>query len=111
VLVTVTNDAWFEESSELVAHFSCAVFRAVENRRWVIQSANGGISGIISPAGRIVASRDDEGILTGDVGMQTGMSPYTRWGDWIVLLISGVLVGGFLVRRILRKNESGGKIR
>ncbi|GAG17263.1 unnamed protein product, partial [marine sediment metagenome] len=72
VLVTVTNDAWFEESSELVAHFSCAVFRAVENRRWVIQSANGGISGIISPAGRIVASRDDEGILTGDVGMQTG---------------------------------------
>ena len=49
LLVTVTNDAWFNESSELAAHFSCAVFRAVENRRWVIQSANGGISGIISP--------------------------------------------------------------
>jgi len=100
ILVTVTNDAWFDGSSELAAHFSCAVFRAVENRRWVIQSANGGISGIVSPAGRIVASRDDEGVLTGEVSMLTETSLYTRRGDWILLIVTSVLVGGFLLRRI-----------
>jgi len=111
VLVTVTNDAWFDESSELAAHFSCAVFRAVENRRWVIQSANGGISGIVSPTGRIVASSDNEGILSEEVGMQAGTPPYTRRGDWIVLLVAGVLAGGSLLGRLFRKNGSGGEIR
>ncbi|MFC2079083.1 apolipoprotein N-acyltransferase [Candidatus Bipolaricaulota bacterium] len=110
LLVTVTNDAWFDESSELVAHFSCAVFRAVENRRWVIQSANGGFSGIISPNGHIVAFLDDEGVLADEVSMQTGLSLYTRWGDWIVLLAAGFLAGGILLRRIVRGSESGGKI-
>ena len=111
VLVTVTNDAWFDESSELAAHFSCAVFRAIENRRWVIQSANGGISGIVSPTGRILGELNAEGVLSGEVDLQTGTSPYTRWGDWIVLLVTGVLVGGFLLRRLFRRNESGGEIR
>ena len=111
VLVTVTNDAWFDESSELAAHFSCAVFRAVENRRWIIQSANGGISGIISPYGRIVASLDNEGILAEEVGMQVGVSLYTRWGDWIVLLVAGVLAGGLLLGRLFRGNTGGGEIR
>jgi len=103
ILVTVTNDAWFDGSSELATHFSFAVFRAVENRRWVIQSANGGISGIISPTGRIVSSRDNEGILAGEVNMQTQMSPYTRCGDWILLLVAGAIAGGFLLRRIFRR--------
>jgi len=111
LLITVTNDAWFDESSELAAHFSCAVFRAIENRRWVIQSANGGISGIISPTGRIVASRDSEGIITEEVAMHAGVSLYTRWGDWIVLLVAGLLVGGSLLGRLVRRNANGGEIR
>ncbi|MCK5584999.1 apolipoprotein N-acyltransferase, partial [Candidatus Bipolaricaulota bacterium] len=111
VLVTVTNDAWFDESSELAVHFSCAVFRAVENRRWVIQSANGGISGIVSPTGRILGVLSTEGVLTGEVELQTGTSPYTRWGDWIVLLVAGALAGGLLLWRFFRGNGSGGEIR
>ena len=49
LLVTVTNDAWFVGSSELPTHFAFGVFRAVENRRWFVQAANGGISGIVAP--------------------------------------------------------------
>lgn len=111
-LVTVTNDAWFDESSELAAHFACAVFRAVENRRWTIQSANGGISGLISPTGRIIASLDGEGVIAGDITLQTRMSLYTRWGDWIVLVLACVIAGAVLIRRMFaRENEDGGKIR
>ena len=81
LLITVTNDAWFNESSALPAHFASGVFRAVENRRWFIQSANGGISGVISPRGEIVASLNAEGILAERILMQNGRSIYTRWGD------------------------------
>lgn len=110
VLITVTNDAWFDGSSELAAHFSCAVFRAIENQRWVVQSANGGISGIISPTGHIKVSLNREGFVSGEIQLRTGTSLYTRWGDWIVLLVAGGLAGAFFLRRILYRKESGGEI-
>lgn len=109
-LITVTNDAWFNESSELAAHFASAVFRAVENRRWVIQSANGGISGFISPVGQIVESLNVEGVISGTIQLRTEASLYTRWGDWIVLLVAGVLAGSIVLRRVFHAKENGGKI-
>jgi len=109
-LVTVTNDAWFAESSELIAHFASAVFRAVENRRWVIQSANGGFSGIVSPSGNIEQILHTEGVLSGAVALQTELSLYTRWGDWFVLGISCLIALGFAATRMLIRKDNGGKI-
>ncbi|MBU1048393.1 apolipoprotein N-acyltransferase [Candidatus Bipolaricaulota bacterium] len=109
-LITVTNDAWFDESSELVAHFASAVFRAVENRRWVIQAANGGISGIVSPSGDIVQSLRTEGVLSGNIELRTDLSLYTRWGNWIVLCSSLLLTTCTLIWRLCHPKESGGKI-
>jgi apolipoprotein N-acyltransferase len=109
-LVTVTNDAWFNESSELIAHFASAVFRAVENRRWVVQAANGGISGIISPRGQIVSSLNAEGVISGDIQLLNNISFYSRWGDWIVLLGAGLLAGGMMLWRMISRKRIGGKI-
>jgi apolipoprotein N-acyltransferase len=53
-LLTVTNDAWFGTSSAAEQHFQDGVFRAIENRKYFIQAANTGISGVIDPYGRIV---------------------------------------------------------
>ena len=109
VLITLTNDAWFDGSSELITHFASAVFRAVENRRWVIQSANGGISGIVSSDGRIVEQLNAEGVISADIQLQADMSLYTRWGDWIVLLTASLLTGMVMLRRVLCIKENGGK--
>ncbi len=54
LLLTVTNDAWFGNSSAPYDHFDCGVFRAIENRKWFIQCANTGISAMIDPYGRII---------------------------------------------------------
>lgn len=51
-LVVITNDAWFEKSSASLQHLQASVFRAVEQRVWVVRAANTGWSGFIDPAGR-----------------------------------------------------------
>jgi apolipoprotein N-acyltransferase len=98
LLAVVTNDAWFLGSSELPAHFACAVFRAVETRRYLLQAANEGISGVIDMRGRIIASQEEEGIVTVSVTRSTSESFYTRYGDLplytlfvVVVLIAGVM--------------------
>jgi apolipoprotein N-acyltransferase len=97
LLVTVTNDAWFGASSELAAHFACGVFRAVETRRTLIQAANGGISGVIGPRGRVLEKRRGEGVFEATVIRRTGLSAYTRWGNapllWGFLALSAGAVG------------------
>jgi len=111
LLVTVTNDAWFGRSSELVAHFACGVFRAVETRRALVQAANGGISGVIGPRGTIVADREGEGVLHVTVARRTDRSLYVRWGDapvlWLALGLGIVAVGWGEARRRSKQDRSG----
>ncbi len=109
LLITVTNDAWFNESSALPAHFASGVFRAVENRRWFIQSANGGISGVISPRGEIVASLNAEGVLIERVHAQAGRSVYTRWGDLPLLLGSLTIALGVYAHRLWPLKQKRGE--
>ncbi|QJA05778.1 apolipoprotein N-acyltransferase [Thermosulfurimonas marina] len=53
LLLVITNDAWFGRSAALRQHFDQSILRAVETRRWVIQVANTGLSGVIDPYGRV----------------------------------------------------------
>ena len=53
LLVNITNDGWYGRSSAPWQHLSMAVFRAVENRRSLVRSANTGVSAFIDPLGRI----------------------------------------------------------
>ncbi len=57
-LVNITNDAWFKKSTAPYQHLQQCVFRAVENRCWLVRSANTGISAIIDPWGRVVSRSD-----------------------------------------------------
>ncbi|MFH1744123.1 MAG: apolipoprotein N-acyltransferase [bacterium] len=54
-LVNITNDAWFKKTTAPYQHLQHCVFRAVENRCWVVRAANTGFSAIIDPWGNIVA--------------------------------------------------------
>ncbi len=106
LLVTVTNDAWFARSSELVAHFAFAVFRAVENRRYFVQAANGGFSGVVDPRGRIIAARVGEGVIVTQVQRKYVRSPYSVYGERPLYACFGVI--GLLLLGKLVWNRRGG---
>jgi apolipoprotein N-acyltransferase len=71
-----------------------AIVRAVETRRWLVRSANTGVSFAVDPAGRMVGRVGlfQEGILYADVVPRQGLSFYVRHGDMPVLVACLVLV-------------------
>lgn len=64
LLVNITNDGWFRDTGAPFLHMQAALFRAVENRRWLVRAANTGVSCSIDPAGRIVDVIDESGRKT-----------------------------------------------
>jgi len=103
LLVNITNDAWFGTSSAPYQHFDMAVFRAVENKRALVRSANTGISGFIDPAGRIIAATPlfQEAAVTRSMPLITEKTIYTRFGDWfaITCCIAAVLIFAMGLKR------------
>lgn len=86
-LVNITNDAWFGLSSAPYQHLAMAAFRAVENRVYLIRSANTGISAIVDPQGRIVEATDlfVRVVLNGTIHLRAGETFYTHYGDLFAL--------------------------
>ncbi len=52
LLVNITNDAWFGDTTEPWEHLALAKFRAIEHRRFLVRSTNSGVSAIVDAAGR-----------------------------------------------------------
>jgi len=54
IIVTISNDSWFGRSSAPYQHLAMAIFRSIENRRYLLRSTSNGISALVDPAGRII---------------------------------------------------------
>jgi apolipoprotein N-acyltransferase len=102
VLVIVTDDAWFGDTSGPYQHAEMSIVDAVETGRWVVRGGDTGISEIIDPKGRVVASlglSESPGVLAGEVGKPVD-APYVRWGIWWLLVLAGAtLAWGLYPRR------------
>ena len=82
-IVVLTNDSWWGNTSGTYQHIAFAPFRAIENRRWVIQCANGGISAFVDPIGRIHQSTQmyTSAAIFRSIEPRTGETFYDRNGD------------------------------
>ncbi|HEX4347262.1 MAG TPA: apolipoprotein N-acyltransferase [Vicinamibacterales bacterium] len=83
LLTTITNDAWFGSSSAPYQHFEQASMRAIEEGRYLVRSANTGISGIVDPYGRVLERTDlqRETVLVGTARFLKDTTFYTQHGD------------------------------
>jgi apolipoprotein N-acyltransferase len=93
-LATITNDAWFGDTSAPYQHFSMARLRAVENRRYLVRAANTGISGVVDPWGRVVAGTEVNvtALVEATIVPREGGGLYAWVGDWLARLC--VVLGG-----------------
>ncbi len=82
-LVTITNDAWFGNSSAPSQHFSMVVFRSVENHLAFARAANTGVSGFIDPFGRIIESTPifTQTAIQASIPVRQPVTFYSRHGD------------------------------
>jgi apolipoprotein N-acyltransferase len=103
VLVNISDDGWYGDSSAPFQHFEMARFRAIENGRFVLRGTNNGITAIIDPYGRVRKEipRNQSGILTGHFRYLSKETFYTEYGDVFAWACVAVTTGMILVLMIL----------
>lgn len=103
ILVNVSNDAWFGDSAAPWQHRQISQMRALETGRPMLRATNTGVTAVIDPHGRVVQQLPlfTRATLNAEVQGYAGSTPFTRWGNRIVLLLSGLLLatGAWLQRR------------
>jgi apolipoprotein N-acyltransferase len=105
LLVNLTSDSWFGRSVAVRQHHLIASFRALENRRYLVRATTTGLSAIVDPLGRTVASIPPaaEGTVTSRVKLLNYQSAYTNlvgerpW--WGLLAVSAAVI---IRRRVAR---------
>lgn len=93
-LVNVTDDAWSYSDASLEEHFSMSIFRAIENRRDLLRSANTGISAHIDSYGRVVERLPawEPGSMTVSFVPQKELTVYSKYGEWFVFVLAAILL-------------------
>jgi apolipoprotein N-acyltransferase len=110
IIAVVTNDSWYGYSSGPFQHKEIASLRAIENRRFVVRAANGGISAIIDPLGRTVQQTKlfERDVLIGSAGINNSLTIYSRFPLVIPLtcsLVSIVVILFFTLKKIINKKN------
>jgi apolipoprotein N-acyltransferase len=110
LIVVVTNDSWYGNSSGPYQHKEFSVLRAIENRKSVIRSANGGISTIIDPLGRTLHDTEmfTQTVLVGDVILQRGDTFYMK-NSRLIPVSAGLISLIIFLLFILKKIRISGK--
>lgn len=91
-LVNVTNDAWFGHSSARYQQFQMARMRTQEEGRYMVIATDDGISAVLGPRGgvRAQAPSFQADVLRSSITPMTGMTPYARVGNWLVVGLAAV---------------------
>ena len=95
LILTITNDTWFGRSIGPLQHLQIAQARALENGRWLLRAANNGVTAIVDHRGQVRERlpQFERGVLTGDLQIMAGRTPYSRFGDgWLVAVCLGSLL-------------------
>jgi len=85
-IAIITNDAWWGNTSGKNQHLQYAKLRAIENRRWVVRSANTGLSATINQRGDIVQQTKwwQPAVLNQNINLNSELTFYTQYPDLIV---------------------------
>lgn len=107
LLVNISNDAWFGDTSAPHQHLQLAALRAIEQSRYLVRSTNTGISAFIDPLGRIkVAGPQFQALAAASmVHTHTEFTVFHSYYDSL-LIGFGILAAFFVFLIIIGNDES-----
>jgi apolipoprotein N-acyltransferase len=108
VLVNISDDGWYGDTSAPWQHLNMARMRAIENRRWLLRDTNNGVTAAIDPYGGVRRSipRHQTDALPADYGFRDDITFYTAHGDvfaWVCAILAVGIVGWALRASLLLK--------
>ncbi len=95
VLLNVTNDGWFGDTTGPWQHFHQARVRAVEEGLPLLRAANNGVSAVIDAHGRVLAmlGLNERGIIDGSLPSALTLTAYVRLRDWTFVALALFFAG------------------
>lgn len=114
IIAIITNDGWWGNTPGHQHHLLYAKLRAIETRKWVVRSANTGISCFIDATGNILEPQPwwTEAAIKMHVPVNNKKTFYVRFGDLIsklALILSALLILYGIYCRFSNKRSTPGK--
>jgi apolipoprotein N-acyltransferase len=104
VLVNISDDGWYGDTSAPWQHLNMVRMRAIENHRWILRATNTGITGSINPYGRVTAAapRHERTSIRVHFAYERDLTFYAAHGDlfaYVCAFITALGLGTSLFRR------------
>jgi apolipoprotein N-acyltransferase len=83
VLINISNDGWYGNTSAAWQHLNMVRMRAIENHRWILRATNTGVTAAINPYGRVTAAapRHQRTSIRVHFAYENDLTFYARYGD------------------------------
>ena len=113
LIAIITNDGWWGNTPGYHQHENYARLRAIETRRWIVRSANTGVSCVIDPDGNIIDPQpwvQAAAIKQAVPALNSKLTIYVRYGDLLskAALLLAILFLCWNIVTILKTRNSRG---
>jgi apolipoprotein N-acyltransferase len=98
VLVNISDDGWYGDTSAAWEHLNQVRMRAIENHRWVLRATNTGVTAVIDPYGRVTSAipRHIRSSLRAGFNYERDLTFYAAHGDvfaWLCVAATVTAIG------------------
>ena len=103
IIINISNDYWSLTETEGMQHFINSLFRAVENRRYVVRSTASGLTGVIDRKGKILDTVPfyEKHFLNAKIPVNTerrsNLTFYTKHGDWLPFISMIIFASSYII--------------
>jgi len=116
VLVNISDDGWYGDTSAAWEHLNIVRMRAIENHRWVLRATNTGVTAAIDPYGRVTvaAPRHQRTSLRVGFNYEHDVTFYSAHGDlfaYLCVLLAAIGLGVSFSHRPSLGNYAEGRLR
>jgi apolipoprotein N-acyltransferase len=107
LLLNASNIGWFGDSIAVPQHLQISQMRALETGRPMLRATNTGATAVINPKGDVIARLPsfERGTLAATVQGYEGLTPYSRYGNMLVVDIAFLLLGAAAVGARRRRDN------